>query len=425
MTRGRTSVYAGTPRTQASPGIVDGCAMLRGRWTLKTVFLTAMLAALALPGVAHAGESAYVNNGTLYYANTPGEDDHVTVASGGTSYPGQLLVSETYSGGLVAGAGCSALAASQLACTGPVSLISVNTTSGADRVTINVAVPATVFGVTEDDVLTTGDAADWVYGGDGADTIDGRGGSDWLSGDAGNDVIEARDGASDVVACGFGVDTAYVDPGDSTSSCETIIGVTAPEDPVVTPDVPVTPVVDEDVDPRELDPVNGGVIKDDRKDDGEDDDELTDALDPDAVALLGPLRIGTTRIAVSAKGIAAFDLACAPTEASGCRGTMYLDPALAAPKGKGKGKGKAKGRSAKVRAVAARRGRFGKSPFVVAAGKRKKLSVKLSGDARKALGLRRSSGKARASRRGRAVRARVTVVQNGRRASHTVVTLRG
>ena len=72
----------------------------------------------------------------------------------------------------------------------------------------------------------------------------------------------------------------------------------------------------------------------------------------------------------------------------------------------------------------ARRGRYGKGPFVIASGKRGKATVKLSPSARRALGLK-SSGRARAARRGRRVRARVTVVQKGRAATRSIVELRG
>ena len=384
--------------------------MLRSRKTLTTIFLTALVA-LALPSAAAASESAYVKQGTLVYANDGGETDHVTIAGGGTAHPGKYLVSETLSPGLAAGLNCTALAASEVVCGGTVSTISVNTTYGADRVTIDVSVPATVYGVSDNDVLVGGGAGDWVFGGDGDDTLDGRGGADWLSGDAGNDVLEARDDGYDLVVCGSGVDTAYVDAADSTSGCETVIGP-----PGSAPDAPVVPGSDV-VDPR--DPTGAGV--DVARDEG---DDLTDAFDPAVVpTLLGPLRLATTQVAVSAQGVAAFDLTCATTEPAGCRGTFYLDPVLG--KGKAGVKDKGTNRGAKVRAVAARRGRYGRSPFVIAGGKRKKVKVKLSAHARTSLGLTRSSGKARAARRGRAVSARVTVVQNGRRAVRTVVRLRG
>ncbi|HST38244.1 MAG TPA: calcium-binding protein [Conexibacter sp.] len=58
----------------------------------------------------------------------------------------------------------------------------------------------------------------------GNDTIDGRGGRDAIAGFLGNDTIEARDGVADTIDCGDGVDTAYVDPIDVTSRCETVIG---------------------------------------------------------------------------------------------------------------------------------------------------------------------------------------------------------
>ncbi|MDW5595811.1 hypothetical protein VSS74_15795 [Conexibacter stalactiti] len=63
----------------------------------------------------------------------------------------------------------------------------------------------------------------------GNDTIDGRGGRDVIFSHSGNDTIEARDGAADTIDCSEGSDTAYVDPIDTVSNCETVIGGLPPE----------------------------------------------------------------------------------------------------------------------------------------------------------------------------------------------------
>ena len=58
----------------------------------------------------------------------------------------------------------------------------------------------------------------------GDDTIDGGAGPDVIFAHLGSDTVEARDGERDVIDCGDGVDTAYVDPIDAVSNCETVIG---------------------------------------------------------------------------------------------------------------------------------------------------------------------------------------------------------
>lgn len=379
--------------------------MLRhGHTTPKLATLAVTLLALAAPTAASAAEQVYVSSGTLYYLNSLNEVDHLTVTDGGTTEAGQYLVTETSTPSAFAGAGCTGLSLGKAACAGPLSTIWAELASGADRVTIDVPVAATVYGGSEDDVIVGGGRGDWVFGGTGNDAIHGRGGGDWISGDGGDDLIEARDGVADVVLCGAGIDTAYVDEGEGTSGCETVIRDPYVASPLFTPPppAPVDPVAE--VVPAG--PPAGAVV---------------DAFAPDAIStLLGPLRIASALIPVSATGVASFDLSCAATETAGCRGQVFLDPVLSGKKGKARGKA----RRAKVRAVASRRGRYGRSKFVVAGGKRRKLDVRLSGAARNALGLVRS-GKARAARRGRAVRAKVTVVQRGRRPQKTVVTLRG
>ncbi len=94
-----------------------------------------------------------------------------------------------------------------------------------------------LFGETGDDVLRGSDGADVADGGPGADSLFGdagvdelRGGpgQDTLSGGDGDDVLRADDDGSstassrDVVSCGKGRDTAYVDPADSVSACERV-----------------------------------------------------------------------------------------------------------------------------------------------------------------------------------------------------------
>src|SRR5215211_328516 len=68
-----------------------------------------------------------------------------------------------------------------------------------------------------------GSGADTIFCGDGNDRIDGGFGEDELYGQAGNDTISAADGQRDLVNCGAGVDTAYVDElDDFAANCENL-----------------------------------------------------------------------------------------------------------------------------------------------------------------------------------------------------------
>jgi len=54
----------------------------------------------------------------------------------------------------------------------------------------------------------------------GADKIRGGNGKDKQYGGRGNDVIDSDGGFRDLVNCGKGIDTAYVDSKDQVSGCE-------------------------------------------------------------------------------------------------------------------------------------------------------------------------------------------------------------
>ena len=94
-----------------------------------------------------------------------------------------------------------------------------------------------LVGSTADDTLGGSAAANMLDGDEGSDTIQGNGGRDRLLGGDGDDVINARDGEADTIDCGFGADTATVDPVDQVANCEHVLlpdddrdGVTAPSD---------------------------------------------------------------------------------------------------------------------------------------------------------------------------------------------------
>ena len=96
-----------------------------------------------------------------------------------------------------------------------------------------------LVGAENDDIIGGKDGADYIsgaegddelYGGAGNDTVVGREGNDRISGDSGSDRLfgnegtdqmNAGDGEKDLVVCGAGVDTAYVDADDEThKTCE-------------------------------------------------------------------------------------------------------------------------------------------------------------------------------------------------------------
>ena len=61
---------------------------------------------------------------------------------------------------------------------------------------------------------------DTIIGGRGADKIRGGTGRDKQYGGRGNDVIRSEGTFRDLINCGKGIDTAYVDPKDQVTSCE-------------------------------------------------------------------------------------------------------------------------------------------------------------------------------------------------------------
>jgi urease beta subunit len=78
----------------------------------------------------------------------------------------------------------------------------------------------TMRGTTRNDTLRGLAGKDTLYGGAGNDTLIGGPGKDKLYGGTGNDTIRAVDGERDVIDCGPGRDTAYVDKRDLIKNCE-------------------------------------------------------------------------------------------------------------------------------------------------------------------------------------------------------------
>lgn len=81
-----------------------------------------------------------------------------------------------------------------------------------------------VFGANGRDMLHGGAGRDRLFGGRGNDRLVGGPGRDVLDGGPGRDVLDGRDlRRGDVLRCGTGRDTAWVDRGDVTVGCERTI----------------------------------------------------------------------------------------------------------------------------------------------------------------------------------------------------------
>ena len=82
-----------------------------------------------------------------------------------------------------------------------------------------------------DDTVDGGSGNDQIFGAAGNDTLIGGTGVDRFHGDIGNDTIRAADDSADVVDCGAGVDTVYVEADaptrDVLTGCENVIPIPA------------------------------------------------------------------------------------------------------------------------------------------------------------------------------------------------------
>lgn len=377
----------------------------------KLLLATVAVAAAAIaPAPASAAETAYVASGTLTYTSALGQVDAVTVGDGTGSYAGRHFLSESISPSGFPGAGCTPLSGSPTVVCDGVTGFDVSSLDQDDVVYVLSALPATI---------DAGDGADSVHGGDGPDTIDGGAGTDDLRGGDGDDRILAADGVKDTIDCGPGDDRAETDANDVVVNCEA-------EPVIVVEPEPKLPVVDQPKDDKpKSDAPKADVPKADAPASADAEPRAdTDAPELPALPAASPVSLVAGHIQVGRDGVAPLVLSCAATEVAGCAGDVFLDPA---PQGKAKGhaKAKANGKKAKVRAVLARRGRFGRSPFQIAAGKKQSVSIKLTGMARSRLGLPRKATGARAARRGRRVKAKVTVNQKGKKPVAVVIELRG
>lgn len=151
---------------------------------------TALLAAAALPGAAHAATIASDGAGHYTYTAAPGEkndlgfqlaDDHGSVVfydygTPITSAPANCTLDEN---------------GQSPTCTGPVASLTAALGDGDDSFTRSGPSDTPV-------VVDGGDGADWLRGGDLGDTLRGGPGKDKLEGFKGDDTLDGGDGDDDI-----------------------------------------------------------------------------------------------------------------------------------------------------------------------------------------------------------------------------------
>ena len=108
-----------------------------------------------------------------------------------------------------------------------------------DTATVSLATPTTLLGGPGADRLQGGAAGDEFSGGEGDDVLEGGGGDDAINGDVGVDTVDGgpgadwlitRDGLTDIVRCGEGVDVVDADTLDDVAAdCEQVANT--PTDP--------------------------------------------------------------------------------------------------------------------------------------------------------------------------------------------------
>ena len=359
---------------------------------------TAGLAALALPSAAQAGTApkqsvnATVAGGVLTSTSPAGAVNTVTLI---WTFGGATISDSSGPGANPVATGCSFLSTTSVYCVAQSA--AVQTLDLNDTIVNKSTLAATLDGGAGNDTVTGGYPAETIRGGEGNDVVDGGAGRDTIDAGGGDDRVDVRDGLVDTVDCGAGTDTLQADAGDLVSNCEIGAPVTGEVGPAPDTTAPGAPGTGKQATPI------------------------------DAERLLTPATVigqvianvaENTEVKVSAKGVAPFVIACAADAASACTGSIFIDPAPVA-----KVKGKRAERSS-VTAFMARRGRYGSSPFKVSPGSEGSTQVKLTGVAMRAMGKARGR-KARSARRGRKVRAVVTIAPKNTRAQRVTITLKG
>jgi hypothetical protein len=220
---------------------------------LRIVSLTIVLLGWGLGGVAQAGDVTRTATAVTYQAVLPAAAEDVTLGL----EAGLLFVSSARG---AAATDCMQTDPTRADCvpapTVFVNLLDTGDTVRADALASSIAVVA--HGGGGDDVIGGAPGADRLFGDDGNDHLDGKAGddvidggtgedtitggpgADQISGGIGDDDIDARDGQVDGIDCGPGTDTAIVDPGDTTTACESVSlpGAAAPPPPPPAPAAP-------------------------------------------------------------------------------------------------------------------------------------------------------------------------------------------
>ena len=363
----------------------------------RLILLGAVAAAgLTTPGVSHAasptqtGANVDLVSGVLTYTSGSATVDGVRLSS---TLSGPIVSDTPGAIPTVLGAGCSALPKNTALCIGATSA-SIETLDQNDSIVNESLLPATLDAGRGNDKLIGGAPAETLRGGDGNDSIAAGAGADTIDAGAGTDEVDARDGVADTVDCGLGDDSVIADPADVLTSCEAQAIVRDLAD--AAGDAPGTTTGGQDP----SDPLFGpGLLR--------------------PTTVVGPVTAHVaagTAVAVQSNGKAPFVLGCAADAQDACTGALFIDPASSAKR--------KKARSATVHAFMARRGRYGTSPFRIRPGAEMTLQVKLTNLALRALGKPRRR-RAHAARRGRKVRAVVTIAPKNARAQRVKITLKG
>jgi hypothetical protein len=154
--------------------------------------LLALVAVLALPGVAAAG-TVSSTGGVITFAGVAGNETvNVTQTGGSVVFSGDVAASPS-----CPGASCPAAGVASIVMSGA---------GGGDTFSL-------------DNTVTIGAT---LQGGAGADVLRGGTRADVVQGGADDDRLEVRDGGPDGAACGGGADTVIADTIDSISGCEAV-----------------------------------------------------------------------------------------------------------------------------------------------------------------------------------------------------------
>ena len=361
---------------------------------------------LLLPGSALAG-TASLTAGKLNVTASPGQSNKLTIEAGSDSRGSGALVKEEGNGATLSpGSGCSHYAPGQVYCPLP-QTISVDAGDGNDNVVVYSWIGATLRGGPGDDQL---------YGSGGKDTLDGQDGNDTLGGGYGGDTIRGGPGidtvtfsyfTSPVVVSldGLANDGIANDHSNVSGDVENILG--GPSGDTLSGDAHANTI---DGGPGgDVVRGNGGGdtlrVRDNTHDQvfcgvGHDsvDADTSDTLSADCdnsvvtslqapllLAPATPLRLATGPVRLSRKGVASVTLRCSAKLTGGCRGSVTLDTAPAAPK-------KAKASTSRK----SRRRVLGKARFSARRGRLAVVKVHISRNGRRRV-LRRRKLRCRAS----------------------------